>query len=116
RLGSEGLWANAAVLPGWHLSGRDDVAEGLALMKRGWEIADRLDHQAAFLAAWFLGTRGSQWLGPREGCFWLERELAKPRLAQARSPRQGLPEALPTTRTLSGDLAGARRMWRGTVG
>src|SRR5262249_23553182 len=36
RLGSEGLWANAAVLHGWHLSERDDVAEGLALMRRGW--------------------------------------------------------------------------------
>jgi class 3 adenylate cyclase len=112
RLGSEGLWANAAVLRGWHLSERDDVAGGLALMKRGWEIADRLDHQAAFLAAWFLGTRGSQWLGPREGCFWLERELAKPRLAQARIRRQVLLEALITTRGTSGDLEGARRMLR----
>jgi class 3 adenylate cyclase len=116
RLGSEGLWANAAVLHGWHLSERDDVPAGLALMKRGWEVADRLDHQAAFLAAWFLGTRGTQWLGPREGSAWLERELAKPRLAQAWIRRQVLLEALISTHVMSGDLAGARRLLREAFG
>jgi len=117
RLRSEGLWANAATLHGWHLSERGQLAEGFALLERAWEIADRLNHQVtAFLAAWFRALRGSQWLGPRDAVFWLERELGKPRLAQAPIQRQILLEAHAFNRVVSGELVEARRLLREAYG
>src|SRR5262249_14996224 len=113
RLRSEHLWANAAILHGWHLSERGHLAEGLGLLERAWEIADRLNHQVtAFLATWFRTIRGSQWLGPRDASFWVERELGKPRLAQAPIQRRTLLDQLAFSRVASGEVAEARRLLR----
>ncbi len=109
RLKSEALWANAAILHGFHVSETGRVAEGLAFLERAWEIADRLNHLVtAFLAAWFRGARASQLGDPREVAFWQERELRKPRLAQAHIQRRYLLENLALSRVMSGDLAEAR--------
>jgi len=112
KLGNQGLWANAATLHGWHVCETGRLTEGLALLERAWEIADPLDHQAAFLAAWFRSARGGQFQGPRDACFWIERELAKPRLAQAHVRRQVLLDMLTTARAGRGQLEEARRTLR----
>jgi len=113
RIRSEHLWANAATLHGWHLSERGEVTGGLALLERAWEIADRLNHQVtAFLATWFRALRGAQWLGPRDVFFWVERELGKPRLAQAPIQRRILLDMLAQSRLVSGELAECRRLLR----
>jgi eukaryotic-like serine/threonine-protein kinase len=111
RLGSEALWANAAIMHGFHVSEMGRLAEGLGLLERAWEIADRLNQPvSAFLAAWFYGARAMLLGDPRLALFWQERELRKPRLAQAHIQRRYLLENLATGRVISGDLAEARRL------
>ncbi len=111
QLGNEALWANAAILRGWHVSESGRLAEGIALLERAWEIADRLNHLVtAFLAAWFRGSRAMQLSDPRDAQFWYQRELGKARLAQAHIQRRNLLENLASARTASGEFAEARRL------
>jgi class 3 adenylate cyclase len=111
RLGSEALWANAAIMHGFHLSESGELAEGLGLLERAWEIADRLNHPvSAFLAAWFRGARASQLSDPRDAEWWQKRELKKPRLGQAHIQRRYLLDNLAFARVVSGDLVEGRRL------
>src|SRR6185436_780172 len=58
RIGSQGLWANAALLHGHHACEAGRIAEGMALMDRAQEVADRLNHGlTAFLCTWFRSFR-----------------------------------------------------------
>jgi class 3 adenylate cyclase len=113
RLGNEGLWAMGAALHGHHLWASGRCAEAFALVERAWETADRLNHWfAAFLAAW-VGSFWSNLLGdPRGAQAWVERELPKPRLAQAPIQRAMLLDQLAGAVAALGDLTEARRLLR----
>jgi hypothetical protein len=111
RMQSDALWANAAVMHGWHLFMSGRVAEGMALLERAWETADRLDQGVtAFLAAWFRGAMANMLDDYREAQKWFERELGKARIAQAAAQRRFLLESLAFSRIYSGELAEARRL------
>jgi tetratricopeptide (TPR) repeat protein len=89
RLNDERLWCTAAPLYGWHIWGSGRLTEGTELMERAWEKADRLNLAAtAFFAAWVAATPG--WIGgnPNDTIRWVDRELSKPRVAQAPGQRQ----------------------------
>jgi tetratricopeptide (TPR) repeat protein len=89
RLNDERLWSTAASLYGWHVWGSGQLKEGTDLMERAWLMADRLNlAAAAFFAAWVGATPG--WLsgGPHVTIRWVDRELSKPRVAQAPGQRQ----------------------------
>jgi len=89
RLNDERLWCTAAPMLGWHLWSNGQMAEGAELMERAWANADRLNlAAAAFFSAWVGATPG--WIAgnPNETIRWVERELSKPRVAQAPGQRQ----------------------------
>ncbi|MFQ5458261.1 MAG: hypothetical protein ACE5FC_07410, partial [Myxococcota bacterium] len=91
KLGDDALWANAAVLHGYLVTNAGRISEGCALIERGWEVADRLDHlMAGFLGAWFRASWSFNLGDPRDAEAWINRELQKPRIAQALSQRQRL--------------------------
>jgi class 3 adenylate cyclase len=108
RLGQEVLWAMAAALHSYHLGAAGRTVEALALSERSWEIADRLDHAfAAFTATWNgAGLRMNAGRYP-EARVWIERELAKPRVAQAPIQRENLQFGLAFCCLWIGDMATA---------
>ena len=110
RLGNEVLWANAAALHGWHLGVSAQIAEAIAMVHQSWEVADRLDHR---IVGWVVTVVGDSLatllLDPREGRRWAERELAKPRLAQAPRQRNLLLVYLSHIVALAGELEEALR-------
>jgi tetratricopeptide (TPR) repeat protein len=106
RLGHEILWANAAALHGWHTWAAGRPAEGQALLERAYEVTDRLEHgPASFFVAWMRGF-SSQMLGdPHDGKWWFQRELAKPRIAQAPGLRSQLLEGVAQATFFAGEPA-----------
>jgi class 3 adenylate cyclase len=110
RLRNEALWANAATLHGYFLAENGQVRDGLGMLERAWQTADRLNHLVTgFLAAWFRGARASMRNDPRDAQVWFERELKKPRLAQAPIQRQLLLDLLAFAQVSRGELTEARR-------
>jgi tetratricopeptide (TPR) repeat protein len=88
RLNDERLWCTAAPLYGWHVWGSGQLTEGTELMEKAWVMADRLNlAAAAFFAAWVGAT--PSWIGgdPNDTIRWVDRELSKPRVAQAPGQR-----------------------------
>jgi class 3 adenylate cyclase/tetratricopeptide (TPR) repeat protein len=111
RLGLEPLWANAAALHGWFLCSGGRVREGMALLERAWDVADRSNHaMAGFLCAWWRGVWASMHDDPREAQSWYLRELSKPRLSQAPIQRRYLLGALAFAHVFSGELEKARAL------
>jgi DNA-binding CsgD family transcriptional regulator len=103
----DALWAQAATARGGHLVSDGRISEGLQLMHRGWRAADRLNDPGAFFAA-FLGSAFAHWLvDPRELGVWCDRELARPRIAQAPGPHRRLQGRLAAARALAGDMPAA---------
>jgi hypothetical protein len=89
RLNDERLWCTAAPLFGWHVWCSGRMKEGTDLMELAWEKADRLNLAAsAFFAAWVGATPGWIGLDPADSVRWVERELSKPRVAQAPGQRE----------------------------
>jgi len=88
RLDDERLWCTAAPLYGWHVWGSGRLKEGTDLMEKAWVTADRLNlAAAAFFAAWVGAT--PSWIAgdPADTIRWVDRELSKPRVAQAPGQR-----------------------------
>jgi class 3 adenylate cyclase len=113
RIKSDGLWANAALLHGHHTCEAGRMAEGVALMDRAQEVADRLNHGlTAFLCAWFRSFRAAQQLDPRRAAAIAERELGQSRLAQAPVQRRILMGTLASSSIWLGQLENARRLVR----
>jgi DNA-binding CsgD family transcriptional regulator len=112
RLGDASLWAAAARVHGLHTAGSGRIAEGLALLERAWNAADRANvATVAFWAATSRGVVSARLLGdPRDAQRWYERELAKPRQVQAPFLRAGLLTNTGDAFTLSGEPAQARRL------
>jgi tetratricopeptide (TPR) repeat protein len=91
RLNDEGLWCTAAPLYAWHLWGSGRVKAGYDLMERAWEKSDRLNLAwAAFFATRIGATPGLVVSDPEDTIRWVERELSKPRVAQAPGQRQAM--------------------------
>src|SRR5262249_22297006 len=108
RVGDDGLWAHAAMTRGGHLCSSGRTAEGLDLMHRAWQVADRLNDPVGFLIA-FLGSAFAHWIGEPQGFRrWCERELARPRVRHAPGQRSRLLARLASAHALAGDLSAAR--------
>jgi ATP/maltotriose-dependent transcriptional regulator MalT len=106
----DALWAQAAIARGGHLMSAGHISEGLRLMHRGWRVADRLNDPGAFFAA-FLGSAFAHWIvDPREVSVWCDRELTRPRIAQAPGPYRRLQGRLAAARALAGDMPAARAL------
>ncbi len=109
RLGNEALWANAAPPHALHLFASGRLAEARALLERAWEVADQMNHAfAAPLAAEIRAICGYYLADPRDYRAWLERELAKPRLAQAPARQRIFVWHLGWVHEMEGDLPQAR--------
>ena len=101
----EDRWLSPAAA-GWHLAADGKLAEGLVLMERAWEAADRLGRVMdsftanAWRADWafFLGD-------PRSAHDWRQRELAKSHHAAGR--RRAILSGMAAACAEAGDLAGA---------
>ena len=88
RLGNEPLRSNALALLAGHLTHRGRFDEAQARAEEAWEIADRLNiGPLAFFATSYAGVNFMITRRFREGVLWTEREIAKPRQAQARIQR-----------------------------
>jgi hypothetical protein len=113
RIGSEPLRANAAVLYAQGLWWQGRSAQARPIADDVWALADRLNHPwLAFLATWIV-TGIDAWLGdPAEARRWCERELAKPRVAQASGQREWLQSFMGWAAATSGDLIGAREIFK----
>ncbi|MGH2830799.1 MAG: ATP-binding protein, partial [Actinomycetota bacterium] len=90
-IGSDAIRINADAITGYfHLiNGRPD--EGAAILDRAFDECER--HNLAFVGfvvSWLRGSIGVWAWDPVDGLFWVERELAQPRTAQAPNPRRVL--------------------------
>ena len=108
-LGNQPMWANAAALRGIHLidSGRCD--EGFELLERSWQSADRQNlGMVAYFAAFFSGLAAMKVEDHALVLRTHDRELAKPRIAQAPVQRWTLLSLRSAALLHLGDLAGGR--------
>lgn len=89
RLNDQVLWADAARTHGAHLLNSGRLTAGFAMLDRAWSVADRLDH--AIVGFWATMHHAlfarRLLLDPLVAVSWWEREIAKPRLAQAQHLR-----------------------------
>jgi class 3 adenylate cyclase len=112
KLGHEALWANAAALRGVHLTNAGRLGEGLEILERSWQIADRLDSGPLAFFATIFGSGMANPGDPRLQLQWIERELAKPRLAQAPVQRATIAYSQIVALRDLGELAEGRRIGR----
>ena len=113
RLGSEGLWVNAAALKGWFIARRGGFKEAEELLESTWQKADQQNHViAAFFATWIAAYTSFALNDPREAARWIDRDLGRPRAAQAPNQRIILLMAAADTATTRGDLQTARQIIR----
>ncbi|HYZ93874.1 MAG TPA: AAA family ATPase [Actinomycetota bacterium] len=105
RLGRDGIRGTAIGLLGFHLFASGSLAEGERLMDEAWETADRIDHPTlGFITSWMHGFIGELLLDPRLGEEWCDRELGKPRAAEAPTQRVILTLHRDMVRAMRGDL------------
>jgi class 3 adenylate cyclase len=110
KRGNEVLRRHAVQQRGTHLVAGGRLAEGFAEIEAAWQQAEAArDLTVAFTSAWVAGIACVYLGDPGTAKLWLERELGKPRLAQAPTPRRILVDQLALAHALSGDLAEARR-------
>lgn len=109
REGRPGLEAYATLGLGWHHAVQGRFAAGLRHLQDACELADHLDHRyLGCLCTWALGNVQLMLLDPRAAGRPLERELARPRMAEVPSQIRVLSGQLAWARCLLGDLGGAR--------
>ncbi|HEU4758995.1 MAG TPA: AAA family ATPase, partial [Dehalococcoidia bacterium] len=112
KLNSRPVTAIALVFTGNFLGHMGEMSEGLQSIERSWAIADEDGLTfVAFLGAMFSGahhvfTRSD----PGEAKRWLQRELAKPRLASAPILRRMLLMFLGSAHIIAGEMDEARRL------
>jgi class 3 adenylate cyclase/tetratricopeptide (TPR) repeat protein len=105
RLGREGIRGTAIGLLGFHLLASGSLAEGGRLIDEAWETADRMEHPTlGFITSWMHGFIGELLLDPRMGEEWCERELSKPRAAEAPTQRVILTLHRDMVRAMRGEL------------
>jgi class 3 adenylate cyclase/tetratricopeptide (TPR) repeat protein len=109
HIGNDNLWGSAAMMRGWHLWSTGRLREGIELLTAAWEAADRLDHPTlGFFTSWTLGFFNEVVLDPRDGQVWCERELGKPRSAEAPTQRGILRLHLAMLQAMGGDASSIR--------
>jgi class 3 adenylate cyclase/tetratricopeptide (TPR) repeat protein len=107
ELGNERLWAEAAVYQGWALAVLGRLSEGIDSIERAWQTADRLGHVfAALIATWIGQAFPGMLLDRGDQRRWVERELARSRLARAHW-RDSILELAAFAAADVGDFAGA---------
>lgn len=112
HLGNESLWASASAMNGWHLVCSGRIGEGMGVLDRAWEAADRVDHVfVAFVAAWTGGGCAFALLDHPTAIRWWTRELVKPRLAQAPNQRRVLQWLLAQGHAYIGETERAKHYW-----
>jgi class 3 adenylate cyclase/tetratricopeptide (TPR) repeat protein len=111
RLNSRPVTAMAQVFTGNFLAHMGKVREGLALVERGWAIADEDGLTfIAFLGALFSGGHHVFRSDPGEAKRWLQRELARPRVASAPILRRMLLGFLGSAHIIAGEMDEARQL------
>jgi class 3 adenylate cyclase len=114
RLENERLWTAAVSQRGHHLSAGGRPGEGLGLVERAWETADRRHHAVgAFSATWIAAVWTFRLGDPGETQRWCRRELEAPR--QAQGQREIICDFLARAHAQAGELAEAGR-WRDEAG
>ncbi|HEY6418371.1 MAG TPA: AAA family ATPase [Candidatus Binataceae bacterium] len=114
RLGEEAIWTEAAVQHATYLLRNGRLREAYELFDAAWEKADRLN--VGFNAAWLGGyARMSLW-DPLDAIRWYQRELAKPRMAQAPFVRDILLASLVLEKAFAGEMEFARAFVTDPVG
>ena len=104
-------WPLAVSLQGRYIADSGRVDEGMALIGHAWEAVDRINHEStAFLITWMASSVSCFLFAPVPAKAWCERELAKPRTAQAPVQRDHLLVGLAQAHGLMGDLAKAREL------
>jgi DNA-binding CsgD family transcriptional regulator len=107
----EAQFAHASALHAWHLAATGRLAEAQRLGEGACEMADRLDDPVVAVVAVWLRGQVSYLLGdPTDSRGWYERELSKPRLAQAPLQRRRLLGMLTWTHAFAGGLREARKL------
>jgi tetratricopeptide (TPR) repeat protein len=104
-------WSIAASMHGQYIADSGRVDEGMALIGQAWEAADRVNHEvAAFMVTWVAGSGYCFLFAPLPAQAFCERELAKPRTAQAPVQRDHLLTFLAQAHCLMGRIAKAREL------
>ncbi len=111
RRGNDGLARNAIALRGHHVLCSGRLSDGFRGLEKAWEAADRAEHlMPAFSASWIAAGLSLELRDPRTAMTWCRRELATPRIAQARNPLRTLEDALARAHALAGELNEARQL------
>ncbi len=104
-VGEPALQAHADAIHGYALIGTGRLEEGWQILEAAWEAADAAnDMQVAYLTTMWLGFAALTLGDPEEGQRYIERELEKPRLAQAPDPRLTLQGLLGYCLSFGGEL------------
>jgi class 3 adenylate cyclase/tetratricopeptide (TPR) repeat protein len=111
RLGDETLRLETMARYGVTLFVSGRVGEGLALIERAWSEGNRIDAPLVCVVATATSSvLASQLDDPVTSQWLMERELAKPRMAQNRFARENFRSRMGGCYGDSGDLATARRL------
>jgi class 3 adenylate cyclase len=111
RLGNDRLRRHAATQHGLHLLAGGRLAQGFAELEATWHEADAAnDVTVAFASTWIAGGFAVDVGHPTVAKAGIDRELGKPRLAEAPTPRRILGDHLGRAHAVCGELADARRL------
>ncbi|HVE91728.1 MAG TPA: AAA family ATPase [Actinomycetota bacterium] len=111
RLGNEALWANAAVLHGWHVLASGRVRQGLSFIEQGWDVADRLGQgMVSYFGAMFHRGWLNQLLDPHYGRERVVADLDRPFLAQTEFPRAMMLAMIGVCHLTAGEMQEARAL------
>ncbi|HLF76617.1 MAG TPA: AAA family ATPase [Dehalococcoidia bacterium] len=104
-------WVTNAIMCGFHLHAMGKLSEGIGVMTHAWEKADEIDQTyPAYVAASWLGGRLRELGDPREGESWYAREVGQRRQDEAPSRRRALWSGIATSKAVSGDMEGCRKV------
>jgi tetratricopeptide (TPR) repeat protein len=104
-------WSLAVGMRGRYMVDSGRVDEGMALLGQAWDAVDRINHEAAaFMVTWMASSVSCFLFAPLPARAWCERELAKPRTAQAPVQRDHLLTFLAQAHGLAGRIAEAREL------
>jgi tetratricopeptide (TPR) repeat protein len=111
RTNDPATWSLAVGVQGRYMVDSGRVDEGMALLGQAWDAVDRINHEvAAFMVTWMASSVSCFLFAPLPAQAWCERELAKPRTAQAPVQRDHLLTFLAQADGLRGRIAEAREL------